>query len=166
MSDVRWLSYDEIAAALNISRESARQLAIRKRWARQKGNDNKARVGVPEEELEARTSHDTPSDTPDDPSDEASVVQVLTRHVGRLEAELEAIKTKLEAVEAERDAERARAAQVEILQAVLDIERKRIEGLHQDRDVLRQERDRLLDRLMTPPEPKPGFLGRLRRAFG
>jgi hypothetical protein len=165
MTDVRWLSYDEIAAALNISRESARQLAIRKRWARQKGNDNKARVGVPEEELEARTSHDTPLDTPSDPSDEASVVQVLTRHVERLETELEAVRTKLEAVESERDVERARAAQVEVLQAVLDIERKRIEGLHQDRDALRQERDKLLDRLM-PPESKTGFFDRLRRAFG
>jgi hypothetical protein len=164
MSDVRWLSYDEIAAALDISRESARQLAIRKRWARQRGNDNKARVGVPDEELQARTSHDTPVITPDDPSDEASVVQVLTRHVERLEVELDSIRKKLESAESERDAERARAAQVEVLQAVLDVERKRLEGLHQDRDAMRLERDKLLDRLMTP-EPRSGFLDRLRRVF-
>jgi predicted RNase H-like nuclease (RuvC/YqgF family) len=165
MSDVvRWLSYDEIAAALDISRESARQLAIRKRWARQRGNDGKARVGVPDEELQARTSHDTPPDTPSDTSDEGSVVQVLTRYVERLENELDAIRAKLEAVETERDTERARAAQVEVLQAVLEVERKRFEGLHQDRDALRQERDKILDRLMTP-EPRTGFFDRLRKVF-
>jgi hypothetical protein len=164
MSDVRWLSYDEIATTLDISRESARQLAIRKRWMRQKGNDNKARVGVPEEELQARTSHDTPAVTPADPSDEASIIQVLTRHVGRLETELEVIRTKLEAVEQERDAERVRAAQVEVLNAVLDLERKRVDEIRQDRDLVRLERDKLLDRLMTP-EPKTGLLDRLRRVF-
>ncbi len=42
---VRWMTYDEIAEALSINRESARQLAIRKRWGRRKGNDGKARVG-------------------------------------------------------------------------------------------------------------------------
>jgi len=57
MSDVRWLTYDEMAQELRITRESARQLTIRKRWPRRKGNDGKARIGVPEDDL---TSDDTP----------------------------------------------------------------------------------------------------------
>jgi len=61
MSDVRWLTYDEMAQELRITRESARQLTIRKRWARRKGNDGKARIGVPED---ACTSDDTSPVTP------------------------------------------------------------------------------------------------------
>ena len=51
MSDVRWLAYDEVAAAFGIRRGSARQLATRKQWPRRKGNDGKARMGVPAEDL-------------------------------------------------------------------------------------------------------------------
>src|SRR5215210_6728644 len=56
MSDVTWLSYSELAERLGIGRQSARQLAIRRRWMRKPGNDGQARVGVP---LEALTRPDT-----------------------------------------------------------------------------------------------------------
>src|SRR3954470_12670965 len=56
MSDVSWLSYSELAERLGIGRQSARQLAIRKRWMRKPGNDGQARVGVP---LEALTRPET-----------------------------------------------------------------------------------------------------------
>ena len=90
MSDVRWLTYDEMAQELRITRESARQLTIRKRWPRQKGNDGKARIGVPEDAL---TSDDTSAVTPpalseatsSDPSNDASPIRVLLRHIERLE---------------------------------------------------------------------------------
>src|SRR3712207_240094 len=105
MSDVRWLTYDEMAQELRITRESARQLTIRKRWPRRKGNDGKARIGVPED---ARTSDDTPSATPPEPSDatgpgpsdDTSPIRVLLRHIERLEREIEAARE-----EARRDAE-------------------------------------------------------------
>lgn len=139
---VRWLTYDEIAAELNIERESARQLAIRKRWARRRGNDNKARVGVPEEELQARTADAPSAPTASDPSDgtgqDPSVIQVLTRHISRLEAELETVKKerkdecerfegqaealeeKIVMLEQDLAAERLRAAQLETLKSVMD----------------------------------------------
>ena len=50
---VEWLTYDELADRLGIGRESARTLVKRKRWARQPGNDGRARIGVPLEEIPA-----------------------------------------------------------------------------------------------------------------
>jgi hypothetical protein len=50
----KWLTYEELAAASGIGKESARTLVKRKRWARKKGNDGMARIGVPEELIEAR----------------------------------------------------------------------------------------------------------------
>ena len=82
---------------MGIARERARQLAIRKRWAPPKGNDSKACVGVPEEEFQSRaTGDDTPHGPPDAASNgtcrEPSVAQVLSRHISRLESQLEALK--------------------------------------------------------------------------
>jgi hypothetical protein len=156
---VRWLTYDEIAAEWNIERESARQLAIRKRWARQRGNDNKARVGVPEEEFEARTAEATqgPSDaTADQPSHDTggdtSVIQVLTRHISRLEAELdtlkeerkaererlegraEALESKISTLEQDLAAERLITVQVDGLKAMLETAQQRGDELKAERD--------------------------------
>jgi vacuolar-type H+-ATPase subunit I/STV1 len=155
---VRWLTYDEIATELGIERESARQLAIRKRWARQRGNDGKARVGVPEEELQARTADATPQAPPQSPSndtgDDPSVIQVLTRHISRLEGEIESLK---EERSAERDrlqgeiatykqelqAERIISSQVDALKAVIESERKRTEDMKADRDRWAEQAERL-----------------------
>src|SRR4051812_16762029 len=57
--DVTWLDYDELARIFGIERESARRLGMRKRWARSKGNDGKARVGVPTEALPPVTPSST-----------------------------------------------------------------------------------------------------------
>ena len=44
--ETRWLSYDEIAAALRITPASARRLVARnKQWPRKAGNDGRARIG-------------------------------------------------------------------------------------------------------------------------
>ena len=137
MSDgaVTWMSYDELAAALSINRESARQLTIRKRWARRKGNDGKARVGVPEEALRPDTGNatrpetgpSTSESTSDAPSDVTAIVQVLTRHIERLEAEIEELKLERGealALAADRD---TLAARLEALQTVLEIEKRRVD---------------------------------------
>jgi hypothetical protein len=88
---VVWLTYDELAERLGIERESARQHVKRKHWARQRGNDGKVRIGVPEEVLSARTETDTEGDA--DPVQtlvpDPGVTAVLTRHIERLEAQLE-----------------------------------------------------------------------------
>ncbi len=151
MSDtVRWLTYDEIAAEMSIERESARQLAIRKRWARQRGNDGKARVGVPEEELQARTGDGTSQSPSDDPSDntgdETSVIHVLTRHIRRLEAEIEALKEDRAADKSERDVERDRLlSEITAHKQDLDAERliaSQVGTLRTVIDDLKSERDR------------------------
>ena len=163
LEDVRWLTYDEVARELGIVRESARQLAIRKRWARRKGNDGKARVGVPEDEFQVRTAEATssaPSDSPsNDPSDDTghdtSAIQVLTQHIRRLEGEIEGLKQ-------ERDLERVRAAQVDVLKALLEAERKRAEEIKDAErhriEELKAERDRWhaqAERLALAPSQIP-----------
>jgi hypothetical protein len=120
MSDgsVKWMTYDELAAAMGINRESARQLAIRKRWGRRKGNDGKARVGVPEDALRPDTGPSTSPAPSESTSDDTSPIRVLTRHIERLEQELVTAKEKA----AERD---TIAAQLDALRTVLEIERLR-----------------------------------------
>jgi hypothetical protein len=162
--DVRWLTYEEIADAMDIERESARQLAIRKRWARQRGNDEKARVGVPEEELQARTADATPQAPSDRPSDstgnDTAVVQVLTRHISRLEDEIEALKeersaerdrlqSEIATYKQELQAERILSSQVDALKAVIESERKRTEDMKTEQDRLRADRDRWADQAET-----------------
>jgi hypothetical protein len=93
-----WLTYDELAERLGIERESARQHVKRKHWARQRGNDGKVRIGVPEEVLSARSEPDTeggtePVQTPVQPP---GVTAVLTRHIERLEAQLEEALKRVE----------------------------------------------------------------------
>src|SRR5918998_5196380 len=90
-----WLTYDELAERLGIERESARQHVKRKHWARQRGNDGKVRIGVPEEVLSARSEPDTeggtePVQAPVQPLvQDPGVTAVLTRHIERLETQLE-----------------------------------------------------------------------------
>lgn len=137
--DVMWLDYDELGRVFGIERESARRLVMRKRWARSKGNDGKARVGVPIDCLPPVTPTSTgerpvsgagdatgtikegegtgvtggkPSDLPLEPVPEP-VTTVLIRHVERLEAEIAELRTRA----ADRD---TIAMQVEALRAVLD----------------------------------------------
>jgi hypothetical protein len=156
--DTRWMTYDELAKALGIGGDSARNLVRRKRWSRRPGNDGLARVGVPVEHLtehaptDARSDGaiDPPADPPTDAPADGGIIPILNRHVERLEAEVKLLQSEL-------FVERATAAQVGALQAVLAIERQRIAEL-------RQERDRLLDRMLTPPAP--GVWARLRRAMG
>lgn len=141
MSDVKWMTYAELAEALGIGGDSARNLVRRKRWGRQAGNDGLARVGVPVEYLAEHAPITSPIDAPAEPPVDApidgGIIPILNRHIERLEIEIEKLKT-------ERDAERTIAAQVGALNAVLEIERERAAEL-------RAERDRLLDRLMAPP---------------
>jgi hypothetical protein len=184
MTDIRWLTYDELSSELGITRESARQLVIRKRWSKSKGNDGKARVGVPEELLQARTSDYTgdaiPPDTSHDPSDstsidtgaDPSVMRVLTRHIERIEKERDALADRLSAVEAERDEERLKAATVEPLKATIDLLKQALNAEKNRTDELRQERDKWSNMAEASQrqladltrKPSRSFLGWLKRA--
>jgi hypothetical protein len=156
------LTYEELGQALRITPASAKRLAIRRKWSKAPGNDGKTRVTVPLERLEgarhvtdvttADITEDAPGgDTEDVTGDITQAVNILTQHIARLEKELVEVRDRA----SDRD---VIAGQLEGLRAVLEVERKRSEEL-------RLERDRLLDRLITAPEPKPGFLDRLRRVF-
>src|SRR4051812_5286084 len=114
--ETRLLTYAELADALGITTASAKRLAIRRRWAKQPGNDGRSRVVVPVERLLVErtpaTGDSTRDDTAvvtneatsDDIGDKLIVITTLTRHIERLEQDLTAVK-------AERD--RAAALAVE-----------------------------------------------------
>src|SRR4051794_40226079 len=117
--DTVWLSYDELADRLGITKPSARTLAKRHKWPRRAANDGTARVGVPSEYLGGRPmerpggrSQDQPLDQPLDqppecpqgrpenrPQDhpleraqdhDAVAITILSRHIERLESQLDA----------------------------------------------------------------------------
>ncbi|MFY0736548.1 hypothetical protein [Aurantimonas sp. NFXS3] len=158
--DTILLSYDELAERLGITRESARQLTLRKRWARRKGNDGRARVEVPLDALPVVTSDSPSQDTPDD----TDVTRALTRHIERLEQALDTAEERANRFELERDmardetraAERDRDAareaeiviqsQIEALQKVLKIETDaaldRVAELKAERDQWREQATR------------------------
>ena len=117
MTNERWMTYDELAAALGIAPDSARRLVARKKWSRRPGNDGKARIAVPADVIPDVAPDVAPDVRPDVTPD---ALQVLTRHIERLEAELSlmraerdkagelslqlaALTATLEAVGAERD---------------------------------------------------------------
>jgi len=110
--DVRWLTYEEVASDLGIERESARQLVKRRRWPRRPGNDGRARIGVPEEIFSTRPvprpdpvqepGHDpadAPAQDPVRPPIHDPAVTVLTRHIERLEREVDGLRERLAAQE-------------------------------------------------------------------
>jgi chromosome segregation ATPase len=76
-----WLTYRELAQALGISAEAARQKAIRARWQRQRGNDGKARILI---DLEAEKAAHTPRRRPDEHPDERRTFEALEAHITTL----------------------------------------------------------------------------------
>jgi hypothetical protein len=169
----RWLTYEELAAAFGIGKESARTLVKRKRWARKMGNDGMARIGVPEDLIEARIvppsipRSDPPSEPQDDPQDAPRivppniepVVSVLTQHIERLEKELAEVKS-------ERDTERAtaarlalQAAKVDVLEMLIEQERKRVE------EVRNTERKHSEDWKAATVDPLKGTIEALKSAL-
>ena len=167
MSD-RLMTYPELAEFLGRSEEAARQLAKRRRWRRSISNeDGRARVSVPVEFLEAPRPPDVPRPdepaTPDRPEDDHPdtlvVLAMLRSQVARLEAELDGARTAL-------DVERLRAAQVEVLQAMLAAERARVEDIKASEgrriEDLKAERDRWMaqaDKLIPLAAPAPTRAG-------
>jgi hypothetical protein len=170
------MTYTELAEALGIGGDSARNLVRRKRWQRRPGNDGLARIEVPLEYVaehkpsEPPTSPATdiptepPASVPASPPADGGIVQTLNRHIERLEKDVEILK-------AERDGERARAAQIDVLNAILAAERRHQDELRQNADNLRQDRDRwavqahnLAHRPAPPAPPEPRGWWPFRRA--
>jgi hypothetical protein len=182
-TDTRWMTYAELAEALGIGADSARNLVRRKRWPRQAGNDGLARIGVPVEYITENSKPDTPDEPPTDAPfsggmDGAVVIAALANHISRLESEIEALKQdaerkrlegragelegKVAALEQELSIGRIRAAQVEALNAVLEAERKRSADLQADRDRWVAQAERLS--IAPAPETQRGWWPFRRRA--
>jgi hypothetical protein len=128
-SNVKLLTYPEVAEAFSMTVASARNLARKRRWRKLPSNtgDRKTvRVMVPLDELPVAQPADAspmqhPKSTPD-------ALAILARHIETLQAEV----TSLRSVE----------AQVAGLQAALDASRD-------DASRLRGERDDYLSRLVA-----------------
>jgi chromosome segregation ATPase len=155
MLDVIWMDYDQLAERLGIEHASARQRAKRGQWARRKDNMGRMQVGVPAEVLEA------PPERVRERSPEGDHERVLgadmsafiARQIERLEAAVEAAQAKADEAILERDqmrderdqardgmreVEKLKAAvdaQVETLNAIMNLERQRAEELRADRDL-------------------------------
>jgi hypothetical protein len=68
-TDGRWMTYEELAIARGIDRNSARRLASRLKWRRQQDNQQIVRVYVPAARDEPdRRRRDMPADNPPDMS--------------------------------------------------------------------------------------------------
>lgn len=158
--ETKLLTYTELGAALGITAASAKRLAIRRGWQKTPGNDGKARVAVPVERLQAGgdVTEDSPGDAAGDGPGNVTggggdtkephlpvALEVLTRHIERLEGELVEVRASL-------DSERIRASQVDALKAILEVEQRRAAEL-------KEERDRW-QRLATAPRGLWGWLMR------
>jgi hypothetical protein len=177
----RLLTYEELAEALGRSYEAVRALCIRKRWRRTPGNDGKVRVHVPADVLETlRTANahrvHTPLNTERSPSVQANDPGAMNGDARALIALLEARAVELQgrvtelggevkearavnaSVTAKNEELLAKACRVDVLEALLDAERRR-------GDELRTERDRLVTAL-TDQRGHGGLLTRLRRWIG
>lgn len=103
--DSRWLTYDELAEARGIDRQSARRLASRLKWRRQQDNRQTIRVLVPEDWAER------PPRTRGSSADMSRAVAALEAAVTTLREQLGQANSRAEAAAREREtAERLREA--------------------------------------------------------
>ena len=165
------LTYDQLAERLGIGRQSARQLAMRKRWPRKPGNDGLARVAVPADaltrpearngtrtearpEARNRTRHATRTEAGSDTRPEAASEAVdeapaLRVTVARLEEQVVALKDRV--AEGEKRADELRAERDRWAAEVADLAR-RFAQLAQDAGARESAlRDELAARRATVP---------------
>jgi chromosome segregation ATPase len=106
-ADGRWMTYEELAEVRGIDRHSARRLASRLKWRRQKDNQQIVRVYVPLSRTEPDRRHrDMPADNPQDISRAISVMEAA---IGALREQLEQANGRADRAETGRDTERSRA---------------------------------------------------------
>ena len=133
--DVTWMTYAELGKARGIDPASAKRLAIRRHWRRQRGNDGTAQVAVPVTEATPRESR-TEDDTGDIPSDVTS--DVTPFHAKALAALEDAIAVLREQLEAERHQVQAANGRADKAEAAVAGERTRS-------DVLRSRLDEMIE---------------------
>jgi chromosome segregation ATPase len=130
--DGRWMTFTELADFRGIDRQSARRLASRQKWRRQKDNQGIVRVYVPltlverraaSADMSADVSADTSADMPGAISTLESATADMSRAINTLEVAISALReqldqsnqqlsraeTRADRAEQGRDAERSRA---------------------------------------------------------
>lgn len=181
----RLMTYAEIEAETGLKPASARQLVRRNEWRRVPGNDGRARIEVPVDELERyikrgdeapvdddETDGDAPLESPVDSPFEAPLVTALTGHIERLERALADATTALSEREGERDEARltVQAAredvlvargQIEVLRVQLGAERERTEAATRRADDVAADRDRWHEAATRAPAPHVPWWRRL-----
>jgi chromosome segregation ATPase len=136
------LTYDDLAERLGITRNAARVLAQRRKWSRYTSQeDGKARVRVPEDELERlgarRGGHDAEHELPHDVLPSGGEIEALKAHVQTLREMLDrqdaAHAAELERVETRSLEERLRLQD--------QLQEARAEADHAKSDQVRMARD-------------------------
>ena len=121
-ADGRWLTYAELAKLRGIDLGSAKRLALRNHWRRQKGNSGRAvKVLVPPEALGDGLTADASVDATTDVTTDRSAD--ISRLVSALEAAIASLTERAQAAEAGRGRAEAQATElrgeIEVLQAQL-----------------------------------------------
>ena len=104
----RFMTYEDAAKLLRIKPDSVRRRAASKRWPKQRGNDRKARVGIPVDIIPDGIPALTPAIIPDEVAlreELAATKQALAR----MEGQAEATTARLVDLAADRDAWKAQA---------------------------------------------------------
>lgn len=85
-----------------IARESSRRLVLRKHWPRRKGNDGKARVGVPIDAIPADVPPSSPVvDPPPVTVDVTGTLAALEAHIATLRGTVDFERTRADKLEGE-----------------------------------------------------------------
>ena len=143
------MTYDELAERLGITRNAARVLAQRRKWARYTSQeDGKARVRVPEDELDRlgarRGRHEAEHEPPHDVRPAGGEVDALKDHVQTLREMLD-LKDAAHAVELERLRDTHGAELERMLdkqdQLEAELQEARAEADHAKSDQVRMARD-------------------------
>jgi hypothetical protein len=166
--DERTFTYDELATALGKSHEATRAMCIRKRWRRTIGNDGKARITVPIEAVEAHRTPDVlraptpshtehtgcvPQDTSAEPSADArTLIAVLQDRIGELQGRVTGIDIELKEARSTIAELTLKAARVDVLEALLDTERKRVDEIRESERQHIEEWKAVADRFATQAE--------------
>jgi hypothetical protein len=105
----RWLTYDELAVVRGIKRSGAVRLVQRLKWRRQAGNDGKARILVPHDELRVVSGTRPHTDRPRRGGDDGGgtsfdgTMSVHTRALAVLEEAVTGLTRRAEQAEARAD---------------------------------------------------------------
>ena len=132
----RWLTYENRGAALGITSESAKRLAIRHKCPRRPGNDGRALVEVPEEPMQDAAQAGAGDSSEDDTNDAApgiagdvaydgrsdarALIGCLERRVEELTDDLADTRNELQAAHFEADALRAQPRRADVLLAPVE----------------------------------------------